>query len=116
MSEQNASKHLETRETLARLGGDRELLGELYAAFAEDAPDKFKDLEAALHAGDMVLVMRRAHSLKGSAAAVGATECRSLAAQLEAKAEAQEQPAVNSLLQQIKSELDNVLELIRQQL
>lgn len=116
MSDHDASNHLETKDTLARLGGDRELLGELYAAFAEDAPGKLKDLETALQAGDMDLVMKRAHSLKGSAAAVGANECRSLAMQLEAKAEGRDQPVVGSLLQQLKAEMDRVLALIRQQL
>ncbi len=116
MSEENNSKHLETEETLARLGGDRELLGELYAAFAEDVPGKCNDLVAAVQAKDASAIMRRAHSLKGSAAAVGATGCRDLAVQLESKAEANDEGAVQQLIQQLKTEVDQVLVLIHQQL
>lgn len=116
MNEEMRARHLETEETLARLGGDRELLGELYAAFAEDVPGKCKELAAAVEAGDTGQVRKRAHSLKGSAAAVGATLCRDLAVDLEAKAEAGDDAAVNTLLQQIKSEVDIVLALLHQQL
>lgn len=116
MSDDSNAKHLETEETLARLGGDRELLGELYAAFAEDVPGKYDDLAAAVQAGDTSAIMKRAHSLKGSAAAVGATECRNLAVQLEARAEASDQEALQQLMQQLKTEMDQVLALIHQQL
>jgi len=116
MSQESDNSRLEIHETLARLGGDRELLGELYAAFAEDAPGKFRDLEAAVTAGDMSQVMKRAHSLKGSAAAVGANQCRAIAVELEARAEGDERGAVQQLLDRLKDEMDQVLALIHQQL
>lgn len=116
MSDDTNAKHLETEETLARLGGDRELLGELYAAFAEDVPGKYSDLQAAVQAKDASMVMKRAHSLKGSAAAVGATRCRDLAVQLESKAEAGDYAGIETAMSELKDEMDQVLALIHQQL
>ncbi|TVM16359.1 hypothetical protein DPQ33_12085 [Oceanidesulfovibrio indonesiensis] len=75
--------HLETTETLARLGGDAQLLGELYAAFSLDAPSKLEKLGNALARNDHAEARKQAHALKGAAAAVGALQTRALAERLE---------------------------------
>lgn len=116
MSDSPLSRSLEVEETLARLGGDRDLLWELYAAFAEDAPVKLESLVAAVEARDMSMVMKRAHSLKGSAAAVGALECRDLAIALESMAESNDFDAVKRLAHHLEEALDSVLKMIQQKL
>ncbi len=76
-------EHLETADTLARLGGDRDLLRELYHAFALDAPLKLQTLRHALDDARRDDAARQAHALKGAAAAIGAEPCRQLALELE---------------------------------
>lgn len=112
----NSSGHLETEQTLARLGDDRELLEELYAAFSEDAPVKMEALTGHVEAGDLHNVMRQAHSLKGSAAAIGASKCKELAIELESTAGKGDVGEVKKCFKQLQEEMDCVLSLIRQQL
>ncbi|MFW5734271.1 MAG: Hpt domain-containing protein [Oceanidesulfovibrio sp.] len=75
--------HLEIMDTLARLGGDVELLGELYVAFSADAPTKLEKLDGALARRDLVEARKQAHALKGAAAAIGALSTRTLAERME---------------------------------
>lgn len=76
-------EHLEIIETLERLGGDMELLGELYVAFRLDAPLKLEKLATAMAGGNLMEARKQAHSIKGAAATVGALAARQLAERLE---------------------------------
>ncbi len=67
---------------LHRLGNDRELLFEIWEAFAQDVPDKLSMLDQALRDGDKITAARLAHSLKGASANVGAARLRDLASAL----------------------------------
>ncbi len=116
MDDLGLDNHLELRDTLARLGGDRDLLGELYAAFSEDVPKKVQSLAVAVKDGDLVKVMKSAHSLKGSAGAVGAVGCRDLAIKIEAMAKEGNLQEVETLLEVLKKEMRTVLQLIERQL
>ena len=55
-------------EVLARVGGDRALLGEMIRLFAEDAPRTVELIRAAIDARDRDSLRRAAHALKGAAA------------------------------------------------
>ncbi|HOX44902.1 MAG TPA: ATP-binding protein [Myxococcota bacterium] len=57
---------------LARLGGDQGTLRELAELFMSTAPGLLEDLRLALAADDLGQVARRAHTLKGACAALGA--------------------------------------------
>ena len=57
---------LDRDELLARMGGDRELLREVIAAFLAEVPERLAALRAAADAGDGNTVKRTAHSFKGS--------------------------------------------------
>lgn len=74
---------VERTRSLARVGGDMELLQELYGVFASVAPERVMELREALAAGQADVVWRAAHSLKGECGAVGAERCREVAARLE---------------------------------
>ena len=106
------SEHLALDETLRRLGGDEEILRELLAVFGKDAPNKLEGLRSAMGAGDMPLVARWAHALKGASAVVGAVECMRLAMELERMAESGQAEAVGVLFEPLKDEVRIVLELI----
>ena len=69
------------RDLLDLLGGDRAALGEVVAAFLEEAPLRVEELRSGLGAGDAELIGRAAHTLKSNAATFGA---RALEAQSRA--------------------------------
>lgn len=68
---------------LLSTGGDSSLLKELVELFLEIAPPQLASLATAVAAGDAETVRQEAHSLKGSAGALGATAIRDLAAEIE---------------------------------
>ncbi len=59
-------------QSLDAVGGDRELLEELAAAFLQETPELLAGIEQAVAAGDCSEVQRQAHSLKGSLRFFGA--------------------------------------------
>ncbi|WP_432507486.1 response regulator [Kineococcus arenarius] len=90
------------RARIADLGGadtdaDRALFAQLLTSFVERAPGAVADLEDALASGDARELETRAHSLKGSAANLGAEVLAQLCADLEARARAGEAPIGRSL-------------------
>ena len=74
----------ETRATLLeRVGGDFELLREIVALFAEDAPRQLEAMRKAIAAGDAKALADAAHTLKGAAANFDPGEAAGLALRLE---------------------------------
>ena len=65
------------------LGGDQGLLRELVGIFMDDGPKRLKALREAMTASDIQLLEQVAHSLKGSAAILGASRLQESALALE---------------------------------
>ncbi len=80
----------EVIEMLRDLGGEDEpeLLAELVAVFLADAPQRLHDMQQGLAQGDYELLERAAHTLKSSAANLGARLLSERARELEAAARA----------------------------
>jgi len=57
---------LDRDDLLGRMGGDRDLMQEVIAAFLDEAPERIAALRSAADAGDGTSVKRTAHSFKGS--------------------------------------------------
>ncbi len=68
---------------LQRLGGDESLYQELVVMFHRDTPSLLAEIQSAMEIRDAETLRRLAHSLKGSAAYVGAQEMSAAAYQLE---------------------------------
>ena len=66
-----------------RFDDDEELLAEIFAVFASEAPGRRSGMEAALAAGDLAKLAGMAHSLKGVAATMFAEPLRQAAYALE---------------------------------
>ncbi|HUJ32367.1 MAG TPA: response regulator [Candidatus Acidoferrum sp.] len=79
----NPTDVMDVAAALERLDGDRELLEEVAHLFAEEWPKSVAEIESALAAGDLPLLQRLAHSLKGASANVGAKRVSSAALELE---------------------------------
>lgn len=72
-------------EGLRELGGDDDpgLVTELIAMFLDDAPKRLAEIEGALANGDVKRLERAAHTLKSSAANVGAAGLSQLCREIE---------------------------------
>lgn len=91
------------------LGGDRHLLSELVGIFVDDGPKRVQAIRVALTAADVRQVEQVAHSLKGSASILGATQLQSAALALEDAAHDGRTENGPALVAQIASELDKVI-------
>lgn len=70
------------------LGGDTSLIGDILQMYEGTAADDLASLDKAVSSGDLDQVTRRAHSLKGASANVGADAVAQLAATIERSARA----------------------------
>ncbi|MGV6475153.1 response regulator [Azotobacter vinelandii] len=93
----SANTALERAGALRRLGGNRALLDRLLARFAATQADAAARLGAALAAGDREGARRIAHTLKGLAGNIGATELATQAATLEQCLGQNRQPPAETL-------------------
>jgi len=74
---------LDTRDGLARVGGNRKLYAKILRQFAEQQGPAVEQVADALTKGDHALAERVAHTLKGVAGNIGANGVQSAAAALE---------------------------------
>ena len=61
-------------------------IADLVEAFLADAPERFRRMENAIHAGELVAAGRDAHDLKANAATLGALRLAGVMAEIEAAA------------------------------
>jgi len=79
-------EQLDRASLLERVEGDRELLAEMINLFVEDAPRQLAAMHDALQGGDLPVLERSAHSMKGAAGNLSAHATASAASQLEQNA------------------------------
>ena len=84
--------------------GEPDLIVELIDLYLEDAPRKLASLLEAVAEADEVLLMRAAHSLKGSSASLGAFGVAALCEELEQVVKADSFPSAGMLLNRLKRE------------
>lgn len=88
--------------------GEPDLLRELLTLFLRDTPERLEALRHALAAGDLESAGRAAHSLKGSAANLGAMDLHELASQTEQRARAADAAGVQLYLEGLDAEYRRV--------
>ena len=76
---------LEALDALRELGGEDDpgLVRELIEMFLGDAPGRLELIERGLETGDLDVVERAAHTLKGSSANIGAAQLSKICARVE---------------------------------
>ncbi|HDH05022.1 MAG TPA: response regulator [Nitrospirae bacterium] len=99
-------------ETLERLGGDEELLKELYEVFIDDAPRQMEILKKAIDTNDTVLTERQAHSLKSATANIGANSMSDKAFKIELTARDRNLNNAHMLYEKLEHELKKVLKAL----
>lgn len=105
---------IDTAVGLKRLGGKRERYESLLRKFADKQAGTVVAVRAALEAGDPVAAEREVHSLKGAAAALGATALSVAASDAETALKAGTD--VDKTLQSLANSLDAVVGAIRARL
>jgi HPt (histidine-containing phosphotransfer) domain-containing protein len=109
-SQQTESNDLEgifDEKTLVKyLGGKREHMGDVMKIFVEESSSLVKEIKTATEKGDAALLKLQSHSLKGSAANVGAHRLRNIASLLEKAGEAQDMESAKALLSKLEDDLD----------
>ncbi|MFG0267997.1 MAG: ATP-binding protein [Rhodopirellula sp. JB055] len=79
----NRSASLDREIIFQNVGGDLRLLEMLSQTVSNELPSQIERLNQAIDAGDSDQVARAAHTLKGTAAAIGATRAREIADSME---------------------------------
>ena len=88
--------------------GAAEFLHSLLGTFLTELPERLRDLEEAVAAGDGPRVKQLAHALRGGAGSVGARRLSALAASLEFQAAAEPTGDLASVLAAVRGELARV--------
>jgi two-component system, sensor histidine kinase and response regulator len=81
-----SSRHFDIASALERVDGDRDLLAEIAGMFADACPGNLVEIRQALEAGDVRLLERLAHTVKGAASSIGAVSVSAAALALENQA------------------------------
>ncbi len=103
MQPEPADEPLFDREALLnRLGGAEQLLPRFLTMFCESATKALEGMKQGLAAGDLDAVRRNAHTIKGSAANVGAMQLRAAALVVEQYAKNQEQESCREAVQAVE--------------
>lgn len=107
--QESAAVTFDEAGALLRAGGDRALLEEIATLFRADSSRAIRQLQRALSAGDAEVLRLAAHSLKGSAANIGGSKARALAAELEQIGRSGSLEAAPSVLEDLRDETDRLL-------
>jgi PAS domain S-box-containing protein len=94
---------------LERLDGNREMYRWLLRSFVENKADAATTIEAALREGDPALAERIAHTLKSSAATIGAVELATMAETLESIFSQGSQGDIEVALKGFSAEMERVV-------
>lgn len=85
------------QELLDMCDGDHSSVAELIETFLDDSPVRVTEVQHGIQAGDLEQVERAAHSLKGSAGNIGATDLMEAAEALQLASHAGEVERVRGL-------------------
>jgi HPt (histidine-containing phosphotransfer) domain-containing protein len=95
-------------ELLKRVGGDMELLEEIYGLFLEDYPKMLKDTLQAIEAGDGEAVSRCVHRIKGAVGNFSASGAVQAAVRLEEMAHKDDLEAFREVYDVLAEEIEQL--------
>jgi len=100
------------KEALDLLGGDEAIFKEVVALFLEQMPLRLRELNEARERSDYAALVMLAHTLKSSAATVGAAALRSLFTTLENACGEKNAETLRSLIAQLSNEFSRYREAV----
>ena len=104
---------LDALKRLEEWGGPT-LVGKMVSLFLENAPDRMAAIRTGTEGSDWSTVERGAHSLKSSAANLGAEPLRGLASQMEKAAERVDASEIRGLLPAMEELFEATLRALRE--
>lgn len=96
-------------DLLERLGGEIDLVREIVGVFESHAPTVISRLEHAVGSSDWEVAAREAHTLKGSAATVGASAIQATALEVERRIKGGQRDMVGECVARLARELEGFL-------
>ena len=105
-------EQLDRASLLDRVEGDQELLAEMIQLFLADAPKLLDAMRKALQRGDMILLERSAHSMKGAAGNMSALITVNAAMQLEQSSKKGDAESSKSNLAALEIAVERLLPLL----
>ena len=102
-------EQLNRASLLERVEGDQELLTEIINLFVDDAPRLMDAMRGALQQGDMIVLERSAHSLKGAAGNLSANLTAAAALELEKHAKSGDVESSKASLTNLEGAVDRLL-------
>ena len=106
---QEPNEQIDRVSLLERVEGDQELLTEMIHLFQEDVPNLLTAMRDALQRGDMTVLERSAHSLKGAASNLSAKGTVAAALQLEKDAKNKDAESARESLVKVERAVKNLL-------
>jgi CheY-like chemotaxis protein len=100
------------RETAVYEFGDAQLAHEVVRALIDDLPHQLDQIKTAWPAGDLDIVGRRAHAIKGSAATAEAGPLSRAAARLEKLCRQDNHPSIAQAIDQLTIEFDSFVRYV----
>jgi HPt (histidine-containing phosphotransfer) domain-containing protein len=94
---------------LERIDNDQALFTEICDIFKSDGPELVRKLRDAVDAGQIIVAIRHAHSLRSSSANIGAYELSELARQAELAGNQGDTGIIRALLPVIDTKLNEVI-------
>jgi signal transduction histidine kinase/CheY-like chemotaxis protein/ligand-binding sensor domain-containing protein/HPt (histidine-containing phosphotransfer) domain-containing protein len=117
-----ASRAVQVRQTpevvfdhgglLERLGHDQELVQELIEVFFAEVPRQLDSIEAAARDGDIEIVQKLAHKLKGAAGSFGAPALQAVVIEIGRVARGQSPNTYSELVEQARSDLERLRQAV----
>jgi HPt (histidine-containing phosphotransfer) domain-containing protein len=112
MTKVERNEQLDRVSLLSRVEGDRELLAEIIQVFLADAPQLVVAMGQALAQGDMHLLERSAHSMKGAAANLSALDAVKAASRLEQSAKNKDSESSKTDLSELRAIVERLLPVL----
>jgi two-component system, sensor histidine kinase and response regulator len=109
---QESREEIDRVSLLERVEGDQELLSEMIHIFQDDAPKLLTAMRDALQNGDMPVLERSAHSLKGAASNLSAQATTAAALQLENDAKIKDVESAKGSLAAVERMMKQLLPLL----
>jgi two-component system sensor histidine kinase/response regulator len=104
-----SSSAIDWESAIAVVDGDRELLGEIVAAFLIEGPSLLAQIRRALTDADAAELRRGAHTLKGALRTLGIESAAELASKLEEIGRGGDLASASATMAQLESQLDQIL-------
>lgn len=114
----NSCLDQETINSLISMAGEDAdiILAEVFNSYLEDAPQRLQAIQDAITNQDALMLQKSAHALKSLSVTVGAVYLAELAGELEVKGRTGSLNYVQSLMEQLTQEYENVKVALQQEL